>query len=374
MGWDTSKGEWLQKVKAVASASAVVTVSQYSAKEFLRIYPADAPPSTSVVGGGGGGDDGGSSNSHRYPPIPARPVWAASNGVDTAVFRPVYGVDGESKGKEAFRRAVGLDPGVSYVMIVGNRLGYKNAITAYRALGFASPANLALVIVGGGPITPQEAELLSGVRTWTHVGAGSSPRVSSGVPASSFDKPTAAVVAEVGDELLAAGYSGAVALLHLSIAEGFGLTVLEAFACGCPVVAADIPPVREIAGLPEQQIAQTATSNQFLRPRANNARVSAAHEEEQPVTWTTSEHAAPAELAHTATTSTRYNGAASPLEGGLVLVDDPGSATQVWRAVRGLLVMDVARRAVVSEALVRRAKAFGSWRPLADALVKAAVE
>ncbi|CAN0559084.1 unnamed protein product, partial [Ectocarpus sp. 12 AP-2014] len=52
----------------------------------------------------------------------------------------------------------------------------------------------------------------------------------------------------VDDNLLAQGYAGARALLHLSLAEGFGLTVLEAFACGCPVIAADISPIREIAG------------------------------------------------------------------------------------------------------------------------------
>lgn len=39
------------------------------------------------------------------------------------------------------------------------------------------------------------------------------------------------------------------ALLHLSLAEDLGLTVLDAFACGCPVVAADTPTLREIAGL-----------------------------------------------------------------------------------------------------------------------------
>jgi alpha-1,3-rhamnosyl/mannosyltransferase len=43
-------------------------------------------------------------------------------------------------------------------------------------------------------------------------------------------------------------YQQARALLFPSLYEGFGLPVLEAFALRCPVVAADIPPVREITG------------------------------------------------------------------------------------------------------------------------------
>ena len=47
---------------------------------------------------------------------------------------------------------------------------------------------------------------------------------------------------------VAALVQGADALIQPSIYEGFGLPVVEAFACGCPVVASDIPALREVAG------------------------------------------------------------------------------------------------------------------------------
>jgi glycosyltransferase involved in cell wall biosynthesis len=48
--------------------------------------------------------------------------------------------------------------------------------------------------------------------------------------------------------VLAAVYRSAALLLHTAEAEGFGLPVIEALACGCPVIASDIPVLREVAG------------------------------------------------------------------------------------------------------------------------------
>jgi len=47
---------------------------------------------------------------------------------------------------------------------------------------------------------------------------------------------------------LLALYSGASAVLHAALYEGFGLPVLEAMACAAPVVASDISVLREIGG------------------------------------------------------------------------------------------------------------------------------
>lgn len=52
---------------------------------------------------------------------------------------------------------------------------------------------------------------------------------------------------EVEDGVLSELYRTAAVVCHPSLAEGFGLTCLEAMAAGAAVVAADIPSIREIA-------------------------------------------------------------------------------------------------------------------------------
>jgi glycosyltransferase involved in cell wall biosynthesis len=49
-------------------------------------------------------------------------------------------------------------------------------------------------------------------------------------------------------EVLAAAYRRARLLVHTADAEGFGLPLIEAMACGCPVIASDLPVLREVGG------------------------------------------------------------------------------------------------------------------------------
>jgi glycosyltransferase involved in cell wall biosynthesis len=55
------------------------------------------------------------------------------------------------------------------------------------------------------------------------------------------------ILGSVDDETLAALYRGATLVCHTSRAEGFGLPCLEAMSQGTPVVATDLPSVRELA-------------------------------------------------------------------------------------------------------------------------------
>ena len=60
--------------------------------------------------------------------------------------------------------------------------------------------------------------------------------------------PNVTLTDHVCDDDLAALYSGAHALVLASDDEGFGLPPVEALACGTPVVACDVPAVREVLG------------------------------------------------------------------------------------------------------------------------------
>jgi len=55
-------------------------------------------------------------------------------------------------------------------------------------------------------------------------------------------------VEEPDNELLEALYSSALVLLYPSRFEGFGWPIIEAQACGCPVICSDREPMSEVGG------------------------------------------------------------------------------------------------------------------------------
>jgi glycosyltransferase involved in cell wall biosynthesis len=82
------------------------------------------------------------------------------------------------------------------------------------------------------------------------------------------------VLPHVDDRLLAAVYRRAALVLLPSDREGFGLPVVEALACGTPVIASDLPVLREVGGdavayCPAGQVSAWAESvKSLLRGRA----------------------------------------------------------------------------------------------------------
>lgn len=113
--------------------------------------------------------------------------------------------------------------GFLYVGNFGRNKNLPFLIRAYEATAVPGP----LVLVGGSGEVEAEVRRL----------AAASPR-----------RDTITILADVPDDKLDRLYRSAAAFVFPSTYEGFGFPPLEAMSRGCPVVASDIPPLRETLG------------------------------------------------------------------------------------------------------------------------------
>lgn len=178
-----------EKALGLAHASHLICVSESTKRELLSVYPE----------------------------LVNKPITVIRNGLSSG-FRPMPPEDvQEVRGKHRLLRP--------YFLIVGDRVGlggYKNVEFAFRALrSWRRRREFDTVCVGGGKLEPKLKALSWGART---------------------------IQISADDRELSSLYSGAAALIYPSKAEGFGLPVLEALACGCPVVASRIAPIVEVGG------------------------------------------------------------------------------------------------------------------------------
>jgi glycosyltransferase involved in cell wall biosynthesis len=113
-----------------------------------------------------------------------------------------------------------------YLLYVGNLMAHKNLPFLIECFGHA-PVEVDLLIAGGWGADRAELEQLR----------DRSPA-----------RERIRLLGRVSDAELDGLYRGATALALPSLYEGFGFTALEALARGCPVLAADIPALREVLG------------------------------------------------------------------------------------------------------------------------------
>lgn len=136
-----------------------------------------------------------------------------------------FSSEGDDEGDAAAARLVSPVPGAIEILHVGSTIPRKRVDTLLAVCTALLPQvpDLHLIRVGGAFTSEQQRMLEIG---------GLADRVS--------------VLGFVNERTLAAIYRRAALVLYPSEREGFGLPLLEAMACGTPVVASDLPVLREV--------------------------------------------------------------------------------------------------------------------------------
>jgi len=114
-----------------------------------------------------------------------------------------------------------------FFLFVGGRWGYKNFLGLAEAFQLAGLWRTHKIICfGGGPFAAHELKRLNEL----------------GIPLDRFE------IIDGEDELLSRYYASAVALVYPSLYEGFGIPLLEAMQCACPVLCGNSSSLPEVAG------------------------------------------------------------------------------------------------------------------------------
>jgi len=186
-GLDPGYPDWKGKHHAIQYTSAYIAASDNTAQDIVRFFPNISPQSVTVT-------HYGVKNTFSLAPPEA-----------VSQFKVKYGIKNP------------------YFLLANVGSGYKNSILFFKAFSqLDNKESFEILCVGS------ETQLESEFRNYTH--------------------NTVVHMLQLTDDELRLAYAGAVALVYPSMYEGFGLPILEAMACGCPIIACPNASIPEVAG------------------------------------------------------------------------------------------------------------------------------
>jgi len=224
--------------KSIKRSSAIVAVSEFTKSDIINNYK-----------------------------ISADKVFVVYNAVDHVRYNP-----SASGSVDDMRNALNIDG--EYILFVGNIEPRKNITGMLEAYSQSfNEHRLQLVIAGA--------------KGWNDADIHSKKDTLKDLPISFLDY--------VDEAHLPALYAGAKLFVYPSFYEGFGLPVLEAMACGCPVVCSNTSSLPEVAGQAATQVSPddpTAISQAIIE-LANNEELRNQHikmglEQAQKFSWQSS--------------------------------------------------------------------------------------
>lgn len=210
LGYDLNPRPWMEKAIAINYALRYLCISHCTCHDLLAIYPEIPESQTSV----------------------------AHCGIDAEKF-----FHREKSAVESFLQDQGIErPYFLFVGSRGHRAGtYKNSRLFFEAVQ-KMRGGFDIVCVGGEEkIEPAILALLP--------------------------EDVNCYQLRLSDDELALTYSGAIALVYPSLYEGFGMPVIEAMACGCPVITTQNGSLGEASGGAALSISGTSVEEMYTALR-----------------------------------------------------------------------------------------------------------
>ncbi|MEG4119586.1 glycosyltransferase [Microcoleus sp. N9_B4] len=230
LGANFDEPMWREKHYGIRHASAYIAISENTARDLVRFFPA----------------------------IAEDPVTVAYCGVES-LFSPA-----SPEEMRNFQIKYGISK--PYFMCVGGGLGHKNSILFFRAFAqLASKQGFEIVCTGSGALLEEE------LRNYT--------------------LGTVVHKLQLDDRELRLAYAGAVALVYPSKYEGFGLPILEAISCGCPVITCPNSSLPEVAGeaalyVNDDDVDGLANALcEVQKPKVRNSLIAAGLEQAKKFSW-----------------------------------------------------------------------------------------